>query len=86
MTSVSLFFFLPYDEVFHQKKTRKMRAEASDNVRGQKITVSIMFKPSCAPLAPFDVSFKQRDRNPPQNKGTQHFPYKCGVERTLKPK
>lgn len=34
----------------------------------------------------FDVSFKQRDTNPPQkqNKGTQHFPHKPGVERTLK--
>lgn len=47
-----------------------------------------MFKPSSAPLAPFNVSLRQKGQKPPteQNKGAKHFPYKCAVERTLKPR
>lgn len=38
-----------------------------------------MFKP-CAPLALFDVSFKQRDTNPPQNRAKAHNTFHINVE------
>lgn len=57
-----------------------MRAKVSDNVRGQKINISIMFKPSHAPLALFNVSSKQRDRNPPQNRTKAHNTFHINVK------
>lgn len=38
-----------------------------------------MFKP-CAPLALFDVSFKQKDTNPPQNRTKAHNTFHINVE------
>lgn len=61
-------------------------SKVNDSLREQKITAPLPSKHRASLWPLFDVSFKQRDRNPPQkqNKGTQHFPHKPGVERTLK--
>lgn len=66
MTCVSEFFFSPM--------------MYSDNVPELRITILMMFKPSCAPLALFDSSFKQMDRNPPQNRTKAHKTFHINVQ------
>lgn len=57
----------------------KIRTNASDTIIEQKITISIIFE-SCAPLALFDVSFKQRDTNPLQKRTKAHSTFHINVE------
>ena len=62
-----------------------MSYDEHDNIAEEKNNHLDHVQAIMRPSSLFDVFVQQWDRNPPQNKDPKHFPYKCAVERTLKP-